>query len=62
MTQAQAMMSALVMLSLEAIDLYVASEDLLDVYESERMRKDVPSLWAAAKAVHRARYGRCQSV
>lgn len=53
MTKAQRL--ALEMLSLEAIDLYIISEELKDAFEDEVMRIDTKSYNAALLAIERAR-------
>lgn len=46
---------ALEMLSLEAIDLYIMSEELKDAFEDELMRKDPASWEGMALAIRKAR-------
>jgi hypothetical protein len=53
MTKAQKV--ALEMLSLEAIDLYIWSEELKDAFEEERMRADPASREAMAMAIRTAK-------
>jgi hypothetical protein len=53
MTAAQKL--AMEMLSLEAIDLYIVSEEVKDAFEDEMMRKDVQSWEGMALAVKRAK-------
>jgi hypothetical protein len=53
MTKAQQV--ALEMLSLEAIDLYIISEELKDAFEEELMRKDPESWFEMGCAILKAK-------
>jgi hypothetical protein len=56
MTPAQARQTAQTILGLDAIDLYIISEELKDAFEDELMRKDVKSWEAMALILTRIQW------
>ena len=51
MNLSKAQRSAMTMLALDAIDLYIISEELKDAFEDELMRKDIKSWEITARTI-----------